>query len=525
MAARGFDAASTWLDRAEMPVLASPPSMEGRMRGLVWTAAVALGLAATLGGAAQAQKKDAIVVGMPLEPPGLDPTTGAAAAISEVTLYNLFEGLTKITGEGKVQPLLAESWDVAADARTYTFKLRKDAKFHDGKPLTSADVKFIFERNGGEKSQNKRKLTYQNMAAVETPDPHTVVLKLTNPAPNLLFELGEATAVILAQETAAKAATEPVGTGPFKLERWVKGDSVVLAKVPDHRLAAQVRLNRVTFKFINDAQAQTTAVLAGDVDAFPLFRSVENIAQVQANKSLAVDRGWTEGETILGINNKKKPLDDIRVRRAIAHTIDRKAIIDGAMEGYGTPIGSHFPPHHPDYVDLVNRYPLDISKAKALLAEAGFPNGLDVSLKLPPVAYARNGGQIIAQQLGKAGIRAKIENVEWAQWLDVVYKQKNYDLTIVSHVEPNDMVIYEDTSYYFQYDNNEFRDIMKVAKSALDPKERSEALKTAQRKLADDAVNGYLFMLAKTGVRNAKLKGLWTNAPIFANDMTIVSWE
>jgi peptide/nickel transport system substrate-binding protein len=498
--------------------------LEDIMRTLAWTGvlAVAVGLAFT--GTAHAQKKDAVIVGMPLEPPGLDPTTGAAAAISEVTLYNLFEGLTKITGEGKVEPLLAEAWEVTSDAKTFAFRLRKDAKFHDGKPFTSADVKFTFERNGGEKSQNKRKLTYQNMAAIETPEPHTVVIKLKEAAPNLLFELGEATAVIVASETAPKAATEPVGTGPFKLERWTKGDSVVLAKVPDHRLAGQVKLSRVTFKFINDAQAQTAAVLAGDVDAFPLFRSVESLAQIQTNKNLVVEKGWTEGETILGINNKKAPLDDVRVRRAIAHTIDRKAIIDGAMEGYGTPIGSHFPPHHPDYVDLVNRYPLDVAKAKALLAEAGHPNGLDVTLKLPPVGYARNGGQIIAQQLGKAGIRAKIENVEWAQWLDVVYKQKNYDLTIVSHVEPNDMVIYEDTSYYFQYDNQDFRDIMKVAKSGPDAKLRSEALKKAQIKLADDAVNGYLFLLAKTGVRNAKLQGLWTNAPIFANDMTIVSW-
>lgn len=493
------------------------------MRGWIRIGATAL-LGLGIAGAAQAQKKDSIVVGMSLEPPGLDPTTGAAAAISEVTLYNLFEGLTKISGEGKVLPLLAESWEVSADVKTYTFKLRRDARFHDGKAMTSADVKFIFERNGGEKSQNKRKLTYQNMAAVETPDPHTVVLRLKEPAPNLPFELGEATAVILAPETAATAATQPVGTGPFKLERWTKGDSVVLSRVQDHRLAAQVKLNRVTFKFIGDPQAQTAAVLAGDVDAYPLFRSVESLPQIATNKTLAVDKGWTEGETILGINNKKKPFDDIRVRRAIAHSIDRKAIIDGAMEGLGTPIGSHFPPHHPDYIDLVNRYPLDIAKAKALLAEAGLPDGIDVSLKLPPVAYARNGGQIVAQQLAKAGIRAKIENVEWAQWLDVVYKQKNYDLTIVSHVEPNDMVIYEDTSYYFQYDNQDFRDIMKRAKGALDPKERSVALKQAQQKLADDAVNGFLFVLAKTGVRNAKLQGLWTNAPIFANDMTIVSW-
>ena len=473
---------------------------------------------------AMAQNKDSVVVGMALEPPGLDPTSGAASAIGEVTLYNLFEGLTKIDGEGKVHPLLAESYNAAEDAKSYAFKLRKDVKFHDGKALTAADVKFIFERNAGEKSTNKRKATFKNIAEIDTPDPYTVVLNLKDANPNLPFELGEATAVILAPETAAEAATKPIGTGPFKLERWTKGDSVLLSKVADHRLAGQVKLNRVSFKFINDAQAQTAAALAGDVDAFPGFRAVESLPQIRTNPNLKVDVGWTEGETILGINNKRKPFDDLRVRRAIAHAIDRKAIIDGAMGGLGEPIGSFYPPHDPGYVDLVNRYPHDVAAGKKLMAEAGYPNGIDCTLKLPPVGYARDGGQILAQQLAEIGVRAKIENVEWPVWLDVVYKQKNFDLTIVSHVEPNDMVIYADPNYYFQYDSQEFRDIMRQAQSAPDPKSRLAALQQAQRKLADDAVNGYLFVLAKTGVRNAKLQGLWVNAPIFANDMTVVSW-
>jgi peptide/nickel transport system substrate-binding protein len=235
--------------------------------------------------------------------------------------------------------------------------------------------------------------------------------------------------------------------------------------------------------------------------------------------------GTTEGETIVATNNKSKALSDIRVRQAIAHAINRQEIIDGAYFGYGTPIGTHFAPHNPAYLDLTGTYPYDVDKAKALLKAAGYGNGLTLSLKLPPPAYARDGGQILASQLAKVGIKAEIENVEWAQWLDVVYKKKNYDLSIISHVEPMDIGIYANPDYYYQYDSQEFRDIMAKADSSADPAERNKYLQQAQRKLAEDAVNGYLFQLPRLTVYRKGLTGIWKSAPMFVNDMAAVSWS
>ncbi|MBT8410102.1 MAG: ABC transporter substrate-binding protein, partial [Alphaproteobacteria bacterium] len=229
-------------------------------------------------------------------------------------------------------------------------------------------------------------------------------------------------------------------------------------------------------------------------------------------------------ETILSTNNKSEKLTDLRVRKAIAHAINRQEIIDGAMFGYGTPIGTHFAPHNPDYVDLTGNSAYDPDLARQLLAEAGAEN-LTLTLKLPPPSYARRGGEIIASQLRAVGIETEISNLEWAQWLEQVFRGKDFDLSIVSHTEPMDINIYARPDYYFQYDNPTFQALMGALDLAADPAERSRILAEAQEMIATDYVNGYLFQLARTGVANAKIDGLWANAPTQANDLTGVSWS
>ncbi len=488
-----------------------------------WLAAAAVPLM-LLPAAAEAGKSS-ITLAMALEPPGLDPTTGAAAAIAQITLYNVYEGLTRVNEDATVSPMLAESWTVSDDGKTYSFKLRQGVKFHDGSDFDSGDVKFTWERNAAEGSKNKRKKYFINMAGIETPDAHTVVVELKEPRPAFLFNMGESTAVIVNAEAAATNATKPVGTGPYKFVKWTKGDSVDLAKDPGYRDAASIRLEKVKFRFINDQAAQIAAVMAGDIDLIPFSRAAESIDAIKANDRLVVTIGTTEGETVLSTNNKHPALSKLKVRQAIAHAIDRAEIIEGAMFSAGTPIGSHFAPHNPDYVDLTGRYPHDPAKAKALLAEAGYGDGLELSLKLPPTGYARDGGQIVAQQLERVGFQIKISNVEWPVWLKEVYKQKNYDLSIVSHVEPMDIGIYARKNYYFQYDNADFNAIMAKADGTTDAATRSKFLKQAQKKLSDDAVNGFLFQLAKITVKDKGLEGVWRNSPMFVNDLRSVSWK
>jgi peptide/nickel transport system substrate-binding protein len=469
--------------------------------------------------------KDSVTIGMVLEPPALDPTAGAASAIGEVTHYNIFEGLTKINEDFSVTPLLAEKWDFSPDLKTLTFTLKPNIKFQDGEPFSSKDVKYSFERFAAKDSTNKDKAFFASIESIEAPDPLTVVLKFKEPSFTALYHLGAETAVIIDEKSAAGEATNPVGTGPYKLSSWTKGSSITLDKWDGYRDAANIPIAHTTFRFMSDPSAGIAAVLAGDVDAFPRFPNNQALGQFKSDPRFQVLVGGTEGKTILAINNKKKPLDDVRVRQAIAHAIDRKAIIDGAQDGLGTPIGSHLTPNDPGYVDLTGVYPHDPEKAKALLKEAGVTTPLELSLILPPPPYARQGGEIIAAELAEVGINAKIQDVEWAQWLSGVYKDKNYDLTIVSHVEPLDIGIYANPNYYYQYDSPAFQGIYAKVAGAANLDAYKAALGEAQKKLAEDSVNAFLFQLANVTVADAKLKGLWKNAPIFANDLSTLSWQ
>ena len=466
---------------------------------------------------------DSITLAMVLEPPNLDPTGGAAAAIDEVVYANLFEGLTRIGPDGSVKPGLAASWDVADDGKAYTFHLRPGVTFHDGAGFDAQDVIFSLDRARAPDSTNAQKGLFEGINTVEAIDPQTVRVTLKAPDGAFPFKMAWGDAVMLDPASVKDIATHPVGTGPFKFGEWKQGDHITLTAY-DGYWGEKPALKTATFRFIGDPTAAFAAIMAGDIDAFPIYPAPETLAQIQSDPRFKVLVGTTEGETILAMNNAKAPLDNARVREAIAHAVNRQDIIDGAMFGYGTPIGTHFAPHHPDYTDLTAKSAHDPELAKKLLADAGVSN-LTLRLALPPTPYARRGGEIVAAELRAVGIETQITNMEWAQWLEQVYKNADYDLTIISHVEPMDIGIYGRDKYYFNYQNPALREVLAKLEAATDPGERSDLLKQAQEIIANDHVNAYLFQLAKTGVAKAEIEGLWENAPMPANDLTGVHWK
>ena len=473
--------------------------------------------------AGMASAKTDITVAMQLEPPHLDPTSAAAGAIDSVLYSNVFEGLTRFMGDGSVVPGLAESWEISDDGLTYTFSLRSGVTFHDGTTMDAEDVKFTLDRILADDSATAQKALYAAISAVEVVDPATVRITLSEPNGNMLFNLAWGDAVIVAPESIENIKHQPIGTGPFKFDSWTQGDSIQISQYGDY-WGEPPNLTEATFKFISDPTAAFAAMMAEDVDVFTGFPAPENLPQFEADPRFRVLIGSTEGETILSTNNQQAPFDDVRVRQALAHAIDRQAIIDGAMFGYGTPIGTHFAPHNPAYVDLKDGSAFDPDKARALLAEAGLPDGFETTLHLPPPSYARRGGEIIAAQLAEVGITAEIINVEMAQWLETVFRGKSFGLTIVSHTEPMDIGIYANPDYYFQYDNPAFQELMSTLNATTDPDARDSLMAEAQQIIAADAVNGYLFQLAQLSVAKADVQGLWTNAPTQATDLTGVSW-
>jgi len=467
--------------------------------------------------------KSAMTLGIVLEPTGLDPTANASSSIGEITLYNIYETLTKINQDGSVSPLLAESWEVSPDLKTYTFKLRRGVQFHNGEPFNAHTVKFAFDRAAGEKSTNKDKRTFAALST-QVVDEYTVVLLNKEVDPDFLFLMGQATAIITEPKSADTNATKPVGTGPYVLAGWNKGASITLSQYPAHRQAAAIKLKRATFKFISDPAAQTAALLSGDLDVFVRVPAYRSLAQFKANPRFQVIVSGSRAKTILAMNNARKPLDDVRVRRAISAAVDRKAVIEGAVDGFGVPIGSHYVPGAPGYVDTTGVNPFNIDKAKALLKEAGVTTPLELTLTLPPPPYARQGGEVIAAQLAKIGINAKIQNVEWAQWLSGTYGNKNYDLTIVSHVEPFDLGNYAKADYYWGYQSAKFNDLYSRIKTAPRPADRAKLLGDAQRMLADDAANVFLFQPQWITIAHKNVRGLWRDMPVFVNDLSALSW-
>ena len=464
-----------------------------------------------------------LTIAQGVEPPGLDPTTATSAVIPRVVYSNVLEGLVKIDRTGKIVPALTLDYKVSKDGREYTFALKRSVKFHDGKAFSAEDVKFTFDRLMDPKNATAHPEYYKDIESVQAVNSSTVKIRLKRVNSMFLFNLARPDSIIVNPQAADRLKTEPIGTGPFKFVEWVRGDHITLAKFDGYHRKGIPYLDKVTFRFIGDPSAQIANLKAGDVDAIAYDITPENAALLEKDPKFKVLNGYTTTKVILSTNNSRKPFDDVRVRRAMAHAIDRTALIKGAMSGYGVPIGSHMDPGNPYYVDLTKTYPYDLQKAKQLLAEAGYPKGFEAVIKLPErFAYAKRSGEIIADMLSQVGIRVRIELTEWGQWIDRVLNNADYDLTVIGHAEPFDINIYANPNYYFRYNSPKFQETLKKAEMEVDPKARRELYVACQEMITEDAVNRYLFVLPSLPTMKKEVTNWWKDYPITAVDVTEV---
>ena len=483
---------------------------------------------ALMGSLSEAQQKPvyggSLTIAQAVEPPGLDPTTATSTVIPRVVYSNVLEGLVKIDRSGKIVTALAKDYKISKDGKEYTFFLKKGVTFHDGKPFDAEDVKFTFGRlMDTQKTGTVHPEYYKEIESVEAVDSHTVKIKLKSVNSMFLFNLARGDSVIVNKQAADKLKTEPIGTGPFRFLEWARGDHITLTKFDGYHRKGIPYLEKVTFKFIGDPSAQIASLKAGDADVIPYDVTPENAKLLEKDRKFKVLNGYTTTEVILSTNNSRKPFNDVRVRRAMAHAIDRKALIEGAMSGYGVPIGSHMDPGNPYYVDLTKTYPYDPQRAKQLLEEAGYPNGFEAILKLPErYAYAKRSGEIIADMLSKVGIQLKIELTEWGQWIERVFNNADFDLTVVGHAEPFDISVYAKPTYYFRYDSVRFQETLAKAEIESDPKKRKELYVACQRIIAEDAVNGFLYVLPSLPTMKKEVMNWWKDYPFTAVDVTEV---
>ena len=473
--------------------------------------------------ASSPQKGGSLIVCQPAEPPGLDPTANTAAAIDRVVYANIFEGLIKVDSKGRFVPGLAMDWSVSPDGQTYDFILRKEVRFHNGEQFDAQVAKWNLERAMGEGTVNPHPEYFRGIQKIDVIDDDTLRIVLNEVDALFIAHMAEGDAVMLPMKGYEAAKSNPIGTGPFEFVAWVRGDRVEMQRFDGYWDPELPYLDRVVFKFIGDASAQIAALKAGDIDVIGYIGAPESVIALSKDPRFKVFAGSTTGEVIMSTNNKAKPFDDVRVRQAMAYAIDRQTVVDLVMFGYGTPIGSHWSPSTPYYVDLTQRFPYDPEKARALLTAAGFPNGFDATIKLPAIySYSKRAGEVIADMLGKVGIRLKIEIVEWGQWIDRIFKKKEFQLTMIGHVEAWDIGIYANPDYYFQYDSQAFRDAYAKALKAPDEAEKAKWFGRCQEIIAEDAVNGYLFSVSGLPTMKRNVMDWWENYPTVALDCTRV---
>lgn len=468
-------------------------------------------------------KSNSVVIALPTEPPGLDPTMQAPAPVSEVTWENVLEGLTRYDASGKLVPGLALSWELKSP-NTYEFKLRPGVKFHDGEPFTSADVKFSFERNYGEKSTNKRKRVFANIDKIETPDPLTVAITLKRPSALFPFDLAESTAAILSPKSVEGVRTKPIGTGPYKFARWVQGHSIEFERYVDYVGPVKPQIDKVTFRFMPDENSQVLALRSGQVDYVPYIAAVETIDSLKKDGKFKVTQGQTQGVLFLGMNNKRKPFTDVRVRRAMYAAIDAQMVNDGTHGGFGRTGGAQTNKLNPYFVDVLGKQAYEPAKAKKAFAEAGFPNGFSVDLRVLSNPATRRTAEILVAQLSEVGVTVKLDILESGQWIDNVFRQKNYDMTIISHPEPWAINNYTDPNYFYQYDGPEFRALMQEAQAAPDDATLRAKLQAAQKRLYEDAPVVWLYAMPQVGVVSAGLNGTRVDLPVPAYPVAEMSW-
>jgi len=472
-----------------------------------------------------AQAPRALVVQTGTEPPGLDLTATPATATAAVVFYNIQESLVKVDAHGKIVPWLAERWHTA-DNRNYTFFLKKGVRFHNGRELKAADVKFVIERAMNPETKHPHTAHYAAIGDIIVTDDYTITFSLKAPSANFLLTMARSGSVIYPKEAVDTLKSAPVGTGPFMLADWVRGDRIVLKRRADYHVKGLPKVEQVTFRFIADPNAALAALKSGDIDASLFGLGPEHVTDLKKDGRFAVIIGETTNDVIMAMNNSRKPFTDVRVRRAITHAINKPDVVKLAMFGMGRVIGSNVDPLNPYFVDVAAAVAHDPARAKKLLAEAGYPGGFETVLKVAPqYYYTVRAGEVIADQLAKVGVKVKIEQIEWGQWLSRVYKEADYDLTIIGHGEAWDIGNYANPKYYFRYDSAKFQDLFKQSEVTIDDKARREQYAQMQKMLAEDAPVVFLFIHPRLAAAKKGVTGFWKDLPTPSADLSEVGWS
>lgn len=416
-------------------------------------AVVALSACASPAGGA---RPDQLVVATQAPPAGLDFTTTGGAAAPQALMGNIYETLVRIDDSGQPQPFLAESWDISADGSEYIFHLREGVRFSNGKEFTAEDAAFSISYVQ-DNWTNALKVQMAPVVDAQPLDAQTLKVTLERASSSWLWSMGTLTGAMMTPASVERLATDPLGTGPYTLERFAVGESVSFTKREDY-WGGEVS-HDAQIRYFDDPTAALNALRVGDADVVWAMQAPQLLDTLPPD--IAVEVGTTNAEVLLSMNNREAPFDDPAVRQAVAHAIDRDAINQVVYNSMGTDTGgAPVPPTDPWFTGR-DYYPFDPAKARELLAG----RTPEVTITVPNLPYAQTASELIFSQLRDTGFHVTLETVEFpAVWLGQVLRGHAYQASLVAHVEPRDIpMLFGNPDYYLGYDSAQARELIAAA--------------------------------------------------------------
>lgn len=474
------------------------------------------------------KQSGSIVVGIPQDLDSLDPHIARAAGTDEV-LFNIFEGLVRPDEFGKVNPAVAESYTLSEDSMKYTFVLRDNVKFHNGDVVTTEDVVYSLRRCAGfEDVYDPNVLVESAFSVIKdiyATDNKTVVIELNTPSTELIYYL---TCAIIPKNYKDQVKA-PIGTGPFKFVSYTPLQSFVIERFEDYH-GTPAYLDKVTFNIYAGSDAAFLDLMAGHVDVMTQL-STDQAAQLQ--KNFNIDYSNYNLVQALFLNNDFEPFKNLKVRQALCYAINRDEINNMISDGHGTVIGSAVFPGLSTIYDgtLVDYYPYDAEKAKELLKEAGYADGLSFTITIP-ANYDQHvaTGQIIVEQLKKVGVTAKIELVEWSTWLSETYAGRKFETTIIgfdANLAPGDVLKrYRTTASnnFINFISEAYDSAYNSALEAQTIEEKAKYYKVCQKLLTENAASVYIQDPAQITAINKDLGG-YVSYPLYVFDASKIYYK
>ncbi|MCI1635446.1 ABC transporter substrate-binding protein [Bifidobacterium sp.] len=431
-----------------------------------------------------------VTVGLKLAPTNLDIRNESGSALDQVLIGNVYQGLVARSSENKVVPAIASSWSKSDDGLTYTFKLNTDMNFSNGDVLDAKDVVWSIQELVDKQYTDADVLS--TMKSITATDDNTVVITLNKPYSALLWALTGRAGLVFDKDASYDAKTQAIGSGSFLLSSFRQGDSITLTANAKYWGSAKAKTQEIIIRYFADDNAAVNALKSGDVQV--LAPITENLASTFSNNDdYVVKAGDDTDKFVLAFNSTGASTSDKRVRQAIRYAINNEELI-AARGGSDAALGGPIPSLDPGYEDLTDLYPYNPTKAKSLLAEAGYTTANPLKLRFEYAnIYGTEIGDQLKSQLKAVGIDLQVNVVEFSAWLQDVYTNKDYDLSLVDHNESHDFYQWADPDYYYNYDNPTVQDLYAKAVAATSDTEEESYLRQAARLVSEDAPADWLF--------------------------------